>query len=135
MAHFVTPPQNVTVACGAIPSVPTVMYTNDGSGGCVNQWSGNSGTYSSAPACGGTLTDTWTFIDACQRTISGSRTITVTPAPIAHFVTPPGNITVACGGAGSAPVVSYTNEGSGDCAISGQVTAVRTGSAPICVVH
>jgi hypothetical protein len=43
---------------------------------------------------------------------NSSRTITVTPAPIAHFVTPPGNITVACGGAGSAPVVSYTNEGS-----------------------
>jgi hypothetical protein len=105
------------------------MYTNDGSGGCVISGQVTAVRTGSAPACGGTLTDTWTFIDACQRTITGSRTITVTPAPIAHFVTPPGNITVACGGAGSAPVVSYTNDGSGDCAISGQVTAVRTGTA------
>jgi hypothetical protein len=90
IAHFVTPPQNVTVACGAtIPSVPVVQYTNEGSGGCVISGQVTAVRTGNAPACGGTLTDTWTFIDACQRTISGSRTITVTPAPIAHFVTPP----------------------------------------------
>jgi hypothetical protein len=73
MAHFVTPPQNVTVACGAtIPSVPVVQYTNDGSGGCVISGQVTAVRTGSAPACGGTLTDTWTFIDACQRTITAA---------------------------------------------------------------
>jgi hypothetical protein len=90
-------------------------------------------TYTPAPCFEGTVTLRLTAnVRGDCPPVTDDRIITITKGAIAHFVTPPGNITVACGGAGSAPVVSYTNEGSGDCAISGQVTAVRTGSAPIC---
>src|SRR4029078_8883747 len=89
-AVFTTPPTDVTVACDAIPAVPTVNYTNSASGTCLISGSVTAVRTGSNTGCGGTLTDTWTFTDACNRTISGSRTITVTPPSLPTMTTPAG---------------------------------------------
>jgi hypothetical protein len=44
--------------------------------------------------CGGTLTQTWTFTDDCDRQIQYIQTITIEPAPTAAFINPPADITI-----------------------------------------
>src|SRR4030095_15499295 len=104
---FTTTPTNTTVACGAIPPVSSLSYTNSGSGTCLISGSVTS-TQTAAPGpCGGNVTDTWTFTDACNRTITQTRVITVSPAPPAVFAAAP-PITVACGAAVTSNL-TYTN--------------------------
>ncbi len=87
----------ITVSCGgAAPS--SLSYNNGGSGSCLISGEVTS-TLSALPGlCGGEVTETWTFTDACNRTITKTRIITVNPAPIAAFATV-SPITVNCGGA------------------------------------
>src|SRR6185369_14147328 len=92
-----------------------------GTGTCLISGNATS-TQTAAPgACGGTVTETWTATDACGRTITASRVITVSPAPPAVFAAAP-PITVACGAVVTSDL-SYTNGGSGSCLISGTVTS------------
>src|SRR5881394_976304 len=118
---FTTPPADITVACGAIPAVSSLSYSNGASGSCLISGSVTS-TQTAAPGpCGGTITETWTFTDACSRTITASRVITVSPAPAPVFAAAP-PITVACGAAVSSSL-GYTNSATGSCLISGSVTS------------
>ncbi|MEO6610905.1 MAG: hypothetical protein ABIT05_11195, partial [Chitinophagaceae bacterium] len=135
-ATFSNPPPNITVACGGVQTLVNLTYSNGGQGGCsiggtaVGQRSG------SFTSCGGTLTDTWTFTDLCNRTITHTRVITVSPAPFPTYTNPPGNINLdAC----SSPTpqvstISYSNGQSGDCLLSGTVqsTIVLTSGAAPC---
>src|SRR5205814_1563414 len=76
---FTSPPANITVACGGIPAVSSLNYSNGLSGTCLISGSATS-TQTAAPGpCGGTVTETWNATDACGRIITASRTITVTP--------------------------------------------------------
>src|SRR4029453_5676328 len=118
---FTTTPTNTTVACGAIPPVSSLSYTNSGSGTCLISGTVTSTLGTLPGPCGGNVTETWTFTDACNRTITQTRVITVSPAPPALFATAP-PITVACGAAVSSSL-SYTNSSSGSCLISGTVTS------------
>jgi len=136
-ATFATAPGNVTVACGAIPPLVSLAYTNGtATGGCGINGSVmpvRSGSYT---VCGGTLTDTWTFTDLCNRTITASRTITVNPAAAATFSNTPGNITLAaCATAlPTASTLNYSNGLTGDCLISGtsplSTITLTSGQAP-----
>ena len=64
--------------------------------------------------CGGTLQDVWVFTDACGRTISASRLITLLPAPPATFTSLPPNVTVSCEDVYNVnTVLNYTNGQSG----------------------
>lgn len=134
VAAFVNPPASITVDCANIPtSAPPLAFTNGLSGSC-----GISGTVpavqtGSANLCGGTITFTWTFTDACGRTIQHVQNVTVTPVPVATFTNPPQSITIQCADIPtSAPPLSYTNGLSGACGIVGSVPAVTTGSANLC---
>src|SRR5438034_489065 len=110
----------ITVACGAAVT-SSLGYTNGASGTCLISGTVTS-TLSALPGpCGGNVTETWTFTDACNRTITQTRTITVDPAPIAVFAAAP-PITVACGAAVTSSL-GYTNGASGTCLISGTVTS------------
>ncbi|HEX5654123.1 MAG TPA: T9SS type A sorting domain-containing protein, partial [Chitinophagaceae bacterium] len=102
--------------------------SNGGSGACQISGSVTSTLTGSHTRCGGLYTETWTFTDNCGRTITRSRTITVTPAPAAVFVNAPGNITAqVCGIAPQPTSLSYSNGQTGNCAISGSVMSVITG--------
>ncbi|MBA4408158.1 MAG: hypothetical protein C0397_01890 [Odoribacter sp.] len=76
-----TAPGDITVTCGAVPTTSTLTYTNGLSGTCLI--TGTSTTSTStfttlASNCGGTITETWTATDACNRPLATvSRTITV----------------------------------------------------------
>src|SRR5205085_10133035 len=95
--------------------------------GCVTS------TQTTAPgACGGVVTETWTFIDQCQRTISYSRTITIAPAPQAQFTSNPPNIEISCDGLQVPGCLEYSNGAAGDCLIAGCVTSTQTAAPGPC---
>src|SRR5205085_8435053 len=115
IASFTNPPQNVTVSCGGIPAVSCLAYSNAGAGGCLIAGCVTS-TQTTAPGlCGGVVTETWTFTDACQRTIFYSRAITVNPAAPAACTSTPSNVTVNCGQIPAPTCLAYSNGGSGAC--------------------
>ncbi|MFV5693788.1 gliding motility-associated C-terminal domain-containing protein [Flavobacterium sp. LT1R49] len=113
-------PANITVACGSIPAPSTINFSNGLSGGCLISGTSNPSTFSSTPnSCGGTVTETWTAIDTCGRTVTTvSRTITVSPAAL-PAMNAPTNITVACGAIPTPSSISFSNGLSGGCLISG----------------
>lgn len=133
-ATFVNPPGNITVDCANIPTThPNLDYTNGLSGACLISGTATPVVTGSADLCGGTITRTWTFTDACGRTSTHVQTITATPVPVAAWVNPPSSITVACADIPTThPNLDYTNGLSGACLIAGTVAPVVTGSADLC---
>ena len=136
IAAWVNPPANTSISCDAATTFAagSLNYTNGGLGGCLiagSDLGALSGTYTE---CGGTLYIDWSFTDDCNRTITYRQTITVAPAPIAAWVTPPDDITITCDEATAfaATNLSYTNSGAGGCLISGSVLGVITGSYDEC---
>jgi hypothetical protein len=135
-AAFINPPADITISCDNATTfaASSLSYSNAGLGGCLISGSVNgviTGTYDE---CGGTLTQTWTFTDDCNRTITHVQTITVEPAPVAVWIDPPGNITISCDDATAfaASSLSYSNAGLGGCLISGSVNGVITGTYDEC---
>jgi hypothetical protein len=135
-AAWIDPPGNITISCDQATSfaASSLSYTNAGLGGCLISGSVNgviTGTYDE---CGGTLTQTWTFTDDCDRTITHTQTITVQPAPVAVWINPPGNITISCDDATAfaASSLSYSNAGLGGCLIEGQLLGVISGTFDEC---
>src|SRR4029078_9308692 len=126
---FTGAPADVTVACGAVPAVPTVDYSNSASGTCLISGTVTATRSGTVTGCGGTLTDSWTYTDACGRTISGSRTITVTPAAL-PVMTAPGPITIACGATPASSTLTFTNGLAGSCLITGTSATSTFSAAP-----
>ncbi|MFN8320900.1 MAG: gliding motility-associated C-terminal domain-containing protein [Saprospiraceae bacterium] len=131
---FVSLPQNVTVSCDQIPAAgATLNVVNNGPTGCNINTTATPVQTGSADMCGGIITYTWTFTDQCNRTITHTQTVTVTPMPQANFVNPPPmNITVNCDAIPAAGAVLTATNGSVTCPINATVTPVQTGSATIC---
>ena len=72
---FAAPPANVTVECaGDVPTMTSLGWTDncDGAANVV----GVDGALVGGP-CGGTITRTWTYTDACGNTATVTQTITV----------------------------------------------------------
>ncbi len=94
---IMTAPEDITVACGGLPLPSTISFSNELNGTCLINEISNPSTFSTAPnSCGGNVTETWTAIDTCGRTLdSVSRTITVSPTAL-PIMTAPEDITVAC---------------------------------------
>ncbi len=133
-ASFQNPPANMTITCDQIPtSHPSLTYTNGLSGACGISGTSIPTVTGSADLCGGTITRTWTFTDACGRTKTHEQVLTVTPVPQASFQNPPANLNVDCSQIPTThPDLSYSNGQTGACGISGSVSPVVTGSADLC---
>jgi hypothetical protein len=118
---FTNPPANITVSCGNIPTSIFLNYTNGASGACAisgSDLSTESGTYNQ---CGGTMFNSWSVTDQCNRSISYQRQITVLPAEEPEYFNPPPDITLDCNqNVPPAQNLSYGNGGSGICNIFGQ---------------
>jgi hypothetical protein len=110
---------DITVACGAA-TASALNYTNNSTGNCLISGSvtGTLSAQSPAGACGGDITESWTFTDIYLRTITTSRIIHVSPASL-PTMTAPGNITVACGSIPASSTINFSNGLSGGCLISG----------------
>ena len=83
-------PANVTVACGSIPTAPTVTEQYGATVRLTEtRTNGNcEGNY--------TLTRTWTATDVCNRTVTGTQVITVQDLVAPVLANVPANITVTC---------------------------------------
>ncbi len=131
---FINPPADITVDCDAIPtSAPDLSYSNNETGVCLLDGMASPVQSGSADLCGGTITFTWDATDFCGNPITHSQNVTVNPAPLATYVNPPADITVSCDAIPtSAPDLTYTNNQTGACEISGTTSAVQNGSANSC---
>ncbi|MFM9825426.1 MAG: hypothetical protein ACKVOD_04745, partial [Flavobacterium sp.] len=118
---------NITVACGAA-TTSSLSYTNGAT--CLISGSVTSTLSSPLPgACGGTVTESWTFTDTYGRTITQSRIITISPAAL-PTMTAPAAIEVACGALPESSTISFSNGLSGGCLISGTSNASTFTATP-----
>ncbi len=135
-ASFINPPSDTTITCGEAGTFPVsdLSYTNNETGACEIFGSVPGVLSGSFNACGGTESITWEFADSCGNMISHTQNITVEPASQASFINPPSDTTITCGEAGTFPVpdLSYTNNETGACEISGSVPGVLSGSFNSC---
>jgi hypothetical protein len=134
LAAFINPPSDITVTCDLIPTTaPQLQVKNNGPAGCSIDQLITPVQTGSATICGGTITYVWTFTDVCNRTITHTQNIVVTPMPQAAFVNPPSNITVTCDLIPStAPQLQVKNNGPAGCNIDQLITPVQSGSGTIC---
>lgn len=135
-ATFITPPSDMTISCSDLGSLsaPDLSFTNNESGACEIAGVVSPSQTGSADECGGTITFTWDFTDACGRPLNHVQTITVEPTPEAAYISPPGNLTISCSDLPSlsAPDLDYTNNEFGSCELSGTIAPVQSGSADEC---
>ena len=120
-ATFNTLPGDVVVDCDGVDGVDlNLSFDNGGSGGCLINGTTTAVVTGTYDECGGTLLNTWTFTDDCNRTITHTRNVIVQPAPDPDFVSPPGDTTIPCGETYTPPnAIEYTNGETGFCEISG----------------
>jgi hypothetical protein len=131
-ADLVDPPADDQLSCeeaqtyAATPS--TLSYTNGATAACLIEGQVEGVIDANFDECGGAITQTWTFMDDCDRTITHVQTITVEPAPEAAFVDPPADDQLSCEEAqvyAATPLMlSYTNGATDACLIEGQVEGV-----------
>ncbi|MEL6987862.1 MAG: hypothetical protein AAGK97_08535, partial [Bacteroidota bacterium] len=134
-AEFVNPPDDITITCDLIPvGVPDLNYTNSESGACLIEGFVSGIQDSDVNNCGGTITNIWTFIDACGRGIEHQQTITVEPPLEPTFIDVPADVTVTCENApaGNPPDLAYTNNLTDNCEIAGTVSATIDGEVNAC---
>ncbi|TVQ49663.1 MAG: hypothetical protein EA362_04055, partial [Saprospirales bacterium] len=132
--EFIDPPSDETVECSDIPQGLTPLsFSNFDNGICLIEGEIIPTVDEDYDICGGTITYSWETTDDCGRAISHQQIITIEPAPIAEFINPPEDITVECIDIpASAPDLEFSNGLSGDCEISGFVSAEVSGSADLC---
>src|SRR5204862_6631480 len=70
----------ITVACGAAVT-SDLTYTNGATGSCLISGSVTSTLGALHVSCGVAVRERLTYTDGCNRTITQTRTITVSPAP------------------------------------------------------
>lgn len=93
---FAAPPANVTVQCsGDVPPMTNLGWTDncDGAGTVT----GTDGPLVGG-TCGGTITRTWTFTDACGNVGTTTQTITINDTQVPVMAAVPANTTVQCVG-------------------------------------
>ncbi len=109
----------ITVACGAVVT-SELTYDNELTGYCHLTGTVTSTLGTIPGACGGDVTETWTAM-VCGNIVTTSRVIHVLPASTPWFPTQP-VITVACGAAVTSEL-TYDNELTGSCRLTGTVTS------------
>jgi gliding motility-associated-like protein len=116
---FAVPPANITVDCiGNVPAMTNLAYTDncDASGNVAGTDAALAGG-----SCGGTITRTWTYTDACGNNASVTQTITVDDNTAPVFAAAPANVTIDCIG----NIPAMTNLGYTDnCDAAGNVPGI-----------
>ena len=137
-AQFTAPPINGSITCAnaAAYMAPNLNYSNGASGVCTIAGSVSPSISFAYDACGGTMSVTWSFTDACGRSISHTQILTVLPAPAPVLIGAPTDITLSCNQVTTySPVnLSYSNAASatGACLIQGVAYPNESGSYDEC---
>jgi len=119
---FAAAPANITVQCpGDVPAMTNLGWTDncDGAGNVA----GTDGPLVGG-TCGGTITRTWTYTDACGNVGTTTQTITVNDTQAPVLAAPPVNVTVQC--IGDVPPMTNLNW-TDNCDGTGSVTGVDGG--------
>jgi hypothetical protein len=87
----------------------------------------------SADMCGGTIHFVYTFTDACNRSVTHIRRVSVIPAAEPYFVNPPADVTVDNQNIPDPVDLNVTNAGAGTvCPIDGSVTPTVVDNSSLC---
>jgi hypothetical protein len=129
---FIDAPADATISCTeALTYAATAIqlsYSNAADDACLIEGSVTGVIDANYNECGGSITQTWTFTDACGRSIEHVQTITVEPAPEPVFIDAPADATISCTEAltyaATAIQLSYSNAADDACLIEGSVTGV-----------
>ena len=126
-ASFLNPPGSITINCDELQtfSPATLSYTNGGTGMCLIEGMVDPVGDGELDVCGGDVTYTWEYTDQCGRLLSHMQTVTVEPIDPPAFIDPPGNTTLPCDekpNEGEGTLLSYTNGGTDDCEIAGDIS-------------
>jgi gliding motility-associated-like protein len=115
------PPASITLNCSQVPpNPPTLNYSNNQPGLCLISGTETAIQSGSFNACGGNLTNTFTFTDVCNRTINYVQSVEVLAAPAPQFTDLPADVTLACNGVMIPPTpLPYTNNATGPCEVFG----------------
>ena len=134
IAAFDNIPIDIDIDCGQSTDTPDdLSYTNGDTGDCEISGDAPGVRSGTIDYCGGTLIDTWEFVDECGRLITTSRNVNVAPAPPAEYINPPADISVDCANVSTvSTLLNYNNGETGVCLISGVSTAVVSGSYDFC---
>jgi gliding motility-associated-like protein len=123
---FSAPPANITVQCiGDVPAMTSLNWTDncDGAGSVTGTDAALVGG-----TCGGTITRTWTYIDACGNAASVNQTITINDNIAPVFSAPPANITVQCiGDVPAMTSLNWTDNCDGAGSVSGTDASIAGG--------
>jgi hypothetical protein len=120
----------------AYTSAPVASYSNGVTGACENSGTIPATVTPNWTLCtGGTITVNYTGVDDCGNTMSGSATITVTPAPPAVLTLPTLPSTLNCSNASAyttVPNATYNNGATGPCENSGTISGTITPNWTLC---
>lgn len=134
VADFTDFPADITINCNEILiTPPSLDYTNNLTDDCQIEGSVEADQSGTPDECGGVIIYDWIFTDDCGRTINYSQTVTVEPAPQADFLEFPSDTNITCDQLPyNAPAITYTNNETGNCEISGSINPSETGDADEC---
>ncbi|TVR85723.1 MAG: hypothetical protein EA411_12285, partial [Saprospirales bacterium] len=127
---FQNPPNDTIISCNYAVDFEFdfLHYSNEQELTCEIAGFAEGQLAGSFDECGGEQTITWTFTDDCDRTIEHVQTIIVEPAPAPEFIDTPSDETITCSEASdfvaAVTALSYTNNESDACEISGEVSPV-----------
>jgi len=123
-AIFIDPPADMEVSCDAIPmTIPDLSYTNNQADDCEIMGMITPTVDDATTECGGAITSTWEFTDECDRTITHTQVITVTPPSAPTLESMPADVDVPCGDPiPDAIDITASNGEIGDCNISVVIT-------------
>ena len=111
---FDFPPANITVECvGDVPAMIDLSWTDNCAG--AGSVAGADGSIVGG-SCGGTITRTWTYMDACENIVTATQVITIddTTPPTASS---PAGLTVECIGDVPAADVSVVTDAADNCTV------------------
>ena len=118
-AVFITPPDDITVACSAVPSTfDDLNYSNSLGNSCDISGAVSPSIVDNSTPCGGSMQLTWEFTDDCDRTITHQQNIEISPPLAPDFVNIPVDVTINCGDPiPDADDLQVTNGDAGSCLI------------------
>ncbi len=91
---FAAPPAAVSVQCATdVPAMTNLGWTDNCTG--AGSVTGTDGALVGT-TCGGTITRTWTYTDACGNNATVTQTITINDTQVPVFAAPPAAISVQC---------------------------------------
>lgn len=134
-ADFINPPVDMTVSCDAIPAAAGPLdYTNNEVPFCLIAGSVDPVIDEDYTPCGGTITNTWEYIDDCGRVTTETQTITIEPTTEPMFTQSPPDLTMTCEEFNdfTPQNLPYTNGESGFCLISGSISPTSNGTISNC---